>query len=120
MVDHPQYWASPVAIYDEMHDSDDIDIARAMNAQVDDIIGVKHPDKSTGYRRHIYKYRVTVDDIAAEPGLARDVTNIVNPQRFAGGYWMYGSCYIVGPLPESLTSKREFKEIPWPHTLPTK
>ena len=85
-----------------------------MNAQINDIIALYKPDKNAGYVRHIYQYRVTVEDIAANPKLALSTDNVVDPDRFSGEYVTYGACYIVGDLPESLTSKREFKEIPWP------
>ena len=30
------------------------------------------------------------------------------------------ACCIVGQLQDSLTSRKEFKEVPWPHTPATK
>ena len=38
----------------------------------------------------------------------------------AGEGYAVGACCIVGAMPESMTSKPEFKEIPWPLTPPTK
>ncbi len=125
--EHPQYWALPFCAHDEffqsrIEDGSDKDdphaLERCLKAQVRDIIDMKRPDKTAPYASHIFSFRVTVDDIAANPELSLIDSNTWKPERYKGDYTHYGACYIVGELPESLTSKRDFKELTWPTINP--
>ena len=113
VTEHPQYWAWPFNTLDELFNPKYLHrIEDAMHFQVDEIIRIKKPDKQAGYEPHIYWYRVTVDDIKANPSLSLIDENDVEPERFKGGYQVFGACYIVGALPESVTSRTGFKELP--------
>ena len=113
VTEHPQYWAWPFTSFDELFNPNDMHrIEEAMHFQIDEIIRIKKPDKKAGYEPHVYQYRVTTEDIEDHPNLSLIDANDVDPERFKGGYLVFGACYIVGALPESVTSRRDFKELP--------
>ena len=88
VTEHPQYWAWPFRTLAASFNPNDLHgIEQAMHAQINDIIRMKRPDKQAGYEPHIYQYMLN-------------------------GYRVFGACYLIGPLPESVTSRMEFKELP--------